>query len=236
MGARLRTSGRAGREDQGEGIPGVLGVLVAGQGGEWRSRTAATVAGIPVLQRADAAPELVAWIPVLHEGSSLAQGLSLGVGVAGIVVNGTWSLASPLVVAAAVVGVEVSAGVGGRARPPQPAPGPPAAPGARGSGGPPVQPAAAAAHHAPSQAHAAAEGTGERSAEKGRRSGCVGRGGDGVGALREEAMKSGCVGRSGGQARVEDRGSDWGGARSEARAEEASSWEFGRRVLNTSFK
>jgi len=55
--ARLRT---AGREDQGEGIPGVLVVLVAGQGGEWRSRTAATVAGTPGLQRADAAPELVA--------------------------------------------------------------------------------------------------------------------------------------------------------------------------------
>ena len=35
-------------------------VLVAGQGGEWRSRTAATVAGTPGLQRADAAPELVA--------------------------------------------------------------------------------------------------------------------------------------------------------------------------------
>ena len=59
MGAWLRTSGRAGREDQGEGIPGVLGVLVAGQGGEWRSRTAETVAGTPVL-RADATPEVVA--------------------------------------------------------------------------------------------------------------------------------------------------------------------------------
>jgi len=35
-------------------------VLVAGQGGEWRSRTAATVAGTPGLQRAAAAPELVA--------------------------------------------------------------------------------------------------------------------------------------------------------------------------------
>ena len=34
-------------------------VLVAGQGGEWKSRTAATVAGTPGLQRADAAPELV---------------------------------------------------------------------------------------------------------------------------------------------------------------------------------
>jgi len=43
-----------------ERIPGVLVVLVAGQGGEWRSRTAATVAGTPGLQRADAAPELVA--------------------------------------------------------------------------------------------------------------------------------------------------------------------------------
>jgi len=48
------------REDQGEGIPSVLVVLVAGQSGEWRSRTAATVAGTPGLQRADAAPELVA--------------------------------------------------------------------------------------------------------------------------------------------------------------------------------
>jgi hypothetical protein len=47
-------------EDQGEGIPSVLLVLVAGQGGEWRSGTAATVAGTPGLQRADAAPELVA--------------------------------------------------------------------------------------------------------------------------------------------------------------------------------
>jgi hypothetical protein len=54
-------------------------------------------------------------------------------------------------------------------------------------------------------------------------SGCVGRGGDGVGALGEEGMESGCVGRSGGQAR-----SDWGGARSEARAEETLPWEFGR--------
>ena len=80
-------------------------------------------------------------------------------------------------------------GVGGRARPPQPAPGPPAAPGARGSGGPPVQPAAAA--------HAAAEGTSERSGEWGR------------GALGEEGMGSGCVGTSGGQARVEESGSDW---------------------------
>ena len=35
-------------------------MLVAGQGGEWRSRTAATVAGTPGLQRAAAAPELVA--------------------------------------------------------------------------------------------------------------------------------------------------------------------------------
>ena len=33
---------------------------VASQSGEWRSRTAATVAGTPGLQRADAAPELVA--------------------------------------------------------------------------------------------------------------------------------------------------------------------------------
>jgi len=57
LGARLRT---AGRQDQGEGIPGVLVVLVAGQGGTWLSRTAATVAGTPGLQRADAAPELVA--------------------------------------------------------------------------------------------------------------------------------------------------------------------------------
>ena len=57
MGARLRA---AAKEDQGEGIPGVLVVLVAGQGSEWRSRTAATVAGTPGLQRADAAPELVA--------------------------------------------------------------------------------------------------------------------------------------------------------------------------------
>ena len=57
MGARLRT---VGREDQGEGIPSVLVVLVAGQSGEWRSRTAATVAGTPGLQRADAVPEMVA--------------------------------------------------------------------------------------------------------------------------------------------------------------------------------
>ena len=57
MGARLRT---ARREDQGEGIPGVLVVLVAGQGGEWRSRTAATVAGTPGLHWADAVPEMVA--------------------------------------------------------------------------------------------------------------------------------------------------------------------------------
>ena len=35
-------------------------VLVAGQSGEWRSRTAATVAGTPGLQRADAVPEMVA--------------------------------------------------------------------------------------------------------------------------------------------------------------------------------
>jgi len=35
-------------------------VLVAGQGGEWRSRTAATVAGTPGLKGAYAAPELVA--------------------------------------------------------------------------------------------------------------------------------------------------------------------------------
>ena len=50
------------REEQGEGIPGVLVVLVAGQGGEWRSRTTTTVAGASGewLQRADAAPELVA--------------------------------------------------------------------------------------------------------------------------------------------------------------------------------
>ena len=48
------------REDQGEGIPSVLVVLVAGQSGEWRSRTAATVAGTPGLQRADAVPEMVA--------------------------------------------------------------------------------------------------------------------------------------------------------------------------------
>ena len=49
-------------EEQGEGIPGVLVVLVAGQGGEWRSRTTTTVAGASGewLQRADAAPELVA--------------------------------------------------------------------------------------------------------------------------------------------------------------------------------
>ena len=33
---------------------------VAGQSGEWRSRTAATVAGTPGLQRADAVPEMVA--------------------------------------------------------------------------------------------------------------------------------------------------------------------------------
>ena len=47
-------------EDQGEGIPSVLVVLVAGQSGEWRSRTAATVAGTPGLQRADAVPEMAA--------------------------------------------------------------------------------------------------------------------------------------------------------------------------------
>jgi hypothetical protein len=59
LGARLRT---AGREDQGEGIPAVLVVLVAGQGGKWRSRTTTTVAGASGkwLQRADAALELVA--------------------------------------------------------------------------------------------------------------------------------------------------------------------------------
>ena len=44
----------------GEGIPGVVVVLVAGQGVECRSRTAATVAATPGLQRTDAAPELVA--------------------------------------------------------------------------------------------------------------------------------------------------------------------------------
>ena len=58
-------------------------------------------------------------------------------------------------------------GTGWGGWPSQPAPGPPAAPGVRDSGGPPVQPAAAV-HHAPSRAHAAAEGTGERSAEEGR--------------------------------------------------------------------
>ena len=61
---------------------------------------------------------------------------------------------------------------------------------------------------------APAEGTGERSVEEGLGSGCVGRGEDGVGAWREEGMECGCVGRSGGQARVEDSGSDWLGARS----------------------
>ena len=35
-------------------------VLVAGQTGQWRSRTAATVAGTPGLQRADVVPEMVA--------------------------------------------------------------------------------------------------------------------------------------------------------------------------------
>jgi len=38
----------------------VLVVLVAGQSGQWRSRTAATVAGTQGLQRADAVPEMVA--------------------------------------------------------------------------------------------------------------------------------------------------------------------------------
>ena len=57
LGARFRTSGM---EDQGEGIiPSVLVVFVAGQSGQWRSRTAATVAGTPELQRADAVPEMV---------------------------------------------------------------------------------------------------------------------------------------------------------------------------------
>ena len=45
---------------KGEGIPIVLVVLVAGQRGQWRSRTAATVAGTPGLQRADAVPEMLA--------------------------------------------------------------------------------------------------------------------------------------------------------------------------------
>jgi len=39
--------GKGGPTDQGEGIPSVLVVLVAGQTGQWRSRTAATVAGTP---------------------------------------------------------------------------------------------------------------------------------------------------------------------------------------------
>ena len=52
--------GKGGPTDQGEGIPSVLVVLVAGQTGQWRSRTAATVAGTPGLQRADAVPEMVA--------------------------------------------------------------------------------------------------------------------------------------------------------------------------------
>jgi len=96
----------------------------------------------------------------------LAQGLGLGVGAVGIVADGTRSLASPVVITAAVVGVEASAGVGGRARTPQPAPGPSAAPGARGSGG------------APRTLASTRSSRGDRRA--------LSRGGDGVGVRGEE--------------------------------------------------
>ena len=59
MGARFSTAGREDQLTRG-GNTFVLVVLVAGQTGQRRSRTAATVAGTPGLQRADVVPEMVA--------------------------------------------------------------------------------------------------------------------------------------------------------------------------------